>query len=172
MNDYGIATASDTVRLERVLPGPIERVWAYLTESEKRGQWLASGNMEMREGGKVELVFDHDRLSDERYPEDYKKYKGARYGGRVRRFEPPRVLAYTWSDDGHSSEVTFELSPQGDDVLLVLTHRKIADRKSMVSFSSGWDAHFGILADLLKGEKPRPFWTTHAKLEKEYEQRI
>lgn len=25
-----------TVRFERLLPGPIERVWAYLTELEKR----------------------------------------------------------------------------------------------------------------------------------------
>src|SRR5262245_18404599 len=24
----------------RVLPGPIERVWAYLTEPEKRGKWF------------------------------------------------------------------------------------------------------------------------------------
>jgi hypothetical protein len=28
--------------------------------------------------------------------------------------------------------------------------------------------HTGILADVLNGVEPRPFWTTHAKLEKEY----
>ena len=33
MSDYGERTAPGTVRLTRVLPGPIERVWAHLTES-------------------------------------------------------------------------------------------------------------------------------------------
>lgn len=33
---YATLPAPATVRIERVLPGPVERVWAYLTESEKR----------------------------------------------------------------------------------------------------------------------------------------
>ena len=41
MNDIGTSkmgtsTEPGTVRLERLLPGPIERAWAYLTESDKR----------------------------------------------------------------------------------------------------------------------------------------
>ena len=27
-----------TVKMERLLPGPVERVWAYLTESKKRAR--------------------------------------------------------------------------------------------------------------------------------------
>jgi uncharacterized protein YndB with AHSA1/START domain len=46
--------ASDTVRFERTLPGPIERVRAFLTVSDKRAQWLAAGEMELRIGGSVE----------------------------------------------------------------------------------------------------------------------
>jgi len=34
--------APATMRLERLLPGPVERVWAYLTESEKRAAWPSS----------------------------------------------------------------------------------------------------------------------------------
>jgi DNA-binding transcriptional ArsR family regulator len=52
MNDYGVVTEPGTVRLERVLPGPIERVWAYLTESVQRRKWLAVGPMELRVGGR------------------------------------------------------------------------------------------------------------------------
>lgn len=33
---YATMPAPATVRIERILPGLIERVWAYLTESEKR----------------------------------------------------------------------------------------------------------------------------------------
>ena len=43
MNDYGVLTAPDTLRIERLLPGPIERVWQYLTDSDKRATWLAVG---------------------------------------------------------------------------------------------------------------------------------
>ena len=32
----------------------------------------------------------------------------------------------------------------------------------------GGDAHTGLLEDILKGVEPRPFWTTHAALEKQY----
>lgn len=38
MSDYGTHSEPNTLRLERVLPGPIERVWEYLTDSEKRAR--------------------------------------------------------------------------------------------------------------------------------------
>ena len=41
----GVFDGTQVVRFERLLPGPIERVWAYLTESDKRSLWLASGAM-------------------------------------------------------------------------------------------------------------------------------
>ena len=37
-----------TIRFERLLPGPVERVWAYLTESKKRATWLAAGEFDLR----------------------------------------------------------------------------------------------------------------------------
>src|SRR5260370_33738585 len=72
-NEYGAVTEPGTVRLERVLPGPIERVWAYLTEPEKRGKWLASGAMELRAGGQEEYVFNHSELSSEKTPPEEDK---------------------------------------------------------------------------------------------------
>ena len=64
-NEYGVVPEPGTVRFERLLPGPIERIWAYLTDSEKRGRWLASGAMELREGGRVTLEFKHKTLSSQ-----------------------------------------------------------------------------------------------------------
>jgi uncharacterized protein YndB with AHSA1/START domain len=89
--------------------------------------------------------------------------------GRITACEPPRLLSFTFGDAG---EVTFELSPRGNDVLLVLTHRELKDRAMMVSVASGWHSHLAILIDNLHGVAPRPFWTTHAKMEAEYETRI
>jgi uncharacterized protein YndB with AHSA1/START domain len=66
MSEFGTFTKPGTVRLERLLPGPIERIWAYLTEPDKRAVWLAGGPMELRVGGRVELQFHHADLSARR----------------------------------------------------------------------------------------------------------
>jgi uncharacterized protein YndB with AHSA1/START domain len=172
MSEYGVVTEPGTVRIQRVLPGPIERVWAYLTESEKRGAWLASGDMEPRVGGQVHLHFRNSELSahGEAPPEKHREHACRDdSSGRVTAWEPPRRLGYTWSG---GSEVTFELTTRETDVLLVLTHRRLAAREAMLSVSAGWHAHLDILGDKLEGREPRPFWSTHARLENEYEQRI
>ena len=171
MNEFGVVTHPDTVRIERLLPGPIERVWDYLTDSKKRGTWLATGKMELRVGGKVELNFHHADLSAEKAPpEKFKKMeRGHIMDGTITACDPPRLLSYTF---GEAGEVTFELTPKGKNVLLVLTHRRLADRKTMVSVSTGWHSHLAILIDVLNGDEPRPFWTTVTKMEAEYEKRI
>jgi uncharacterized protein YndB with AHSA1/START domain len=176
MNDYGVLTEPGTLRLERVLPGPIERVWEFLTDGEKRGKWLASGQMDLRVGGPVELTFDNSHLTGrfEAAPEKYKELeKKASFTGRVTRCEAPRLLAYTWAESwGGDSEVTFELTPRGQDVLMILTHRRLEGRDTLISVASGWHTHIGILIDVLSGRSPAAFWSTHARLEADYEQRL
>jgi uncharacterized protein YndB with AHSA1/START domain len=175
MNEFGVLTEARTIRFQRVLPGPIERVWAFLTESDKRGRWLASGPMELRVGGPVELNFRHAELSPhaEAPPEKYRKIEhGFTSHGRITRCDPPRLLSFTWDEGGVDSEVTFELSPRGEDVLLVLTHRRLGDRATMLSVAGGWHTHLGVLVDDLNGRERRPFWSTHAALEAEYQRRL
>ena len=36
MSGHGELLDENTVRFERLLPGPIDRIWQYLTESDKR----------------------------------------------------------------------------------------------------------------------------------------
>jgi uncharacterized protein YndB with AHSA1/START domain len=175
MSEFGVVTGARTLCIRRVLPGPVERIWAYLTESEKRGRWLASGPMELRVGGRVELNFRNAELSPhvEATPEKYKKWEeGASVHGRITRCSPPRLLSYTWSEPSGESEVTFELTPQGEDVLLVLTHRRLGSRATMVNVAGGWHTHLGILIDRLEGRDPRPFWSTFERLEAEYQRRL
>jgi uncharacterized protein YndB with AHSA1/START domain len=180
-DDYGIVTGRDTIRFERLFPGPIERVWAYLTESEKRGTWFASGPMELRVGGKAEFLFDHASLSPTKEPVPARfadKAGGVRMYGEITRCEPPHVLAYTFGQNkfgrgpSEDSEVTFELSPQGDKVRLLLTHRRLKDRKALLGVAGGWHTHLAIMADNLEGRVPRPFWSSHERIEKEYEERL
>lgn len=155
-SEFGVVTELATIRFERLLPGPVERVWAYLTESDKRDKWLATGDMDLRVGGRVELSFRHADLSPhaEKIPDKYKQLEnGASFTGRITRCEPPRLLSHTWAEGwGGDSEVTFELTPRGKDVLLVVTHRRLGDREAMLSVAGGWHTHLGILADVLNGK--------------------
>jgi len=172
MNDYGNLVGADAVRFERLLPGPIDRLWAYLTDPDKRSRWFAGGPMELCVGGQVELVFRNAQFAadDDPPPPKYAAYTvEGRMHGHVVACEPPRLLAYTVSEsDGEESEVRFELTPRGKDVLLVLTHRRIATRDALLGFSGGWHAHLCILRARLLGEQPAGFWRTHTRLEAEY----
>lgn len=172
--EFGVVTEAGTVRFERLLPGPIERVWSYLTESEKRGTWLAAGPMELRVGGGVELHFRNADLSPviEETPPRYKDTGcGGAHSCRITQCDPPRLLSMTWPGNTES-EVTFELEPRGDKVLLALTHRRLTDRADMLNVAGGWHTHLDILVDKLNGRTPRPFWSTHARLAAEYERRL
>ena len=172
MNDYATRIAPDAIRLERLLPGPIDRVWAFLTESDKRARWLAAGEMELKPGGKVELNFDHNRISPEPTPAKYRDMPMG-FTGKVMRCDPPRLLMFSWMEShGSHSEVTFELAERVDKVLLTITHRKLEDRNALLSVSGGWDVHVGILEDVLTDQAPRGFWSSHAKREQEYAARF
>lgn len=179
MNDHGTLIADDTIRFERLLSGPIERVWAFLTESDKRGQWLAAGPMASGAGGDVALHFRNAELSegDDPAPEKYRDYEntGSMFG-RITRCEPPHHLSYTWTDlpgeiEEEDSEVSFELTAEGDQVRLVLIHRRLQAHE-LLSVAGGWHTHLGILEDRLAGRAPRPFWRTHTRLEAEYAEKL
>lgn len=170
-DDFGKRTAPAEVTLVRVLPAPVERVWSYLTDSGKRGRWLASGVLEPRVGGTIELNFLHANLSEEKTPPA--KYAamaaGHRMTGKVTKYEPPRVLAYTWEGEDELSEVTFTLAPEGAGrTRLVIRHAKLGNAEMERSVAAGWHVHVAILLAELEGAKPPPFWSTHAKLENEY----
>ena len=174
MDDHGVVTAPGTLRIERLLPGPIERVWAYITEPEKRRLWLAGGPMALKAGGTAALQFRHAELSPtkEKIPERYKALEnGQTVTGTILRCEPPRLLSMTWLH-GSTTEVTFELTKKGDDVLLVVTHKRIDGRGTLIGVSGGWHTHLGILVDRLAGRTPRPFWSVHEALVGGYGERF
>lgn len=173
--DYGIVTEAGAIRFERLLPGPIERVWAYLTESAKRRTWLAEGPMELRPCGTVEMTWRNSELAgpDETTPEKFAQYEGYSMTGRVIEADPPRRILFTWpEEEGGESEVGFELAERGDKVLLTLTHRKLATRGLMVGVAGGWHSHLAMLEARLEGRDPPPFWPLVERVEREYEARV
>lgn len=169
--DYGVVTEAGTVRFERLLPGPIERVWAYLTESDKRARWLAHGDMDLRPGGEMEYVWRNWELAlpGETAPDGHGGDKEHRMKGHIVRVEPPHLLVHTWDEESSDSEVSFELTEVGDKVRLVLTNRRLPDRKNLVGVSGGWHGHLDVLQEVLEGGERTPFWDNIARLDAHYE---
>lgn len=166
---YGELIEPATVRLERMLPGPIERVWAYLTESDLRGQWLAVGEMDLRVGGKVQLTWRNDELTGHREPRPEGIEPTHSMETTVIRIDPPRLLTFGWNG---GSDVTFELEPRGDEVRLTVTHRRARDRSQLLGVSAGWHAHLDVLAARLEGDDPPLFWKSWTQLRAAYDARL
>lgn len=169
MSEYGVRIAPDAVRLERILPGPPERVWKYLTEEDKRSTWFGGGEIDWTVGATSRLLFQHENLSGEATPERFQTEECAWLDIMITACDPPRLLSYVWgAGNPAASEVRFELSQEGADTRLVLTHFRLANREEMLSVSPGWHAHVNILEDRLNGVEPRGFWTNYLRLEAEY----
>lgn len=180
MNNDAFASvlADDTIELKRLLPGPIERVWEYIVNGEKRARWLAGGDDIGEVGEKFTIVFRHGTLSDveEETPDAYKKSdspEGISGDCEVVVKNPPHEVAFTWDEEEEdSSIVTFTLTPQADKVLLTVIHRKLKTPEMMAGVSAGWHAHLGIMVDVLEGKPARGFWTTHEILDTQYRKRL
>lgn len=158
------------VRLVRLLPGPIERVWDFITDPEKRARWFCGGMLEQKVGGRFVFAMHHKNLApDETPPAEYAKVQdpGVTFEGRVLQCEAPRLLVFTFGGD--DSVVTFDLQPEGDKVRLLVIHRASGeDLKEVGSFASGWHIHFSMLIALLENAPRPPFWSMHAKLKPMY----
>lgn len=168
LDAYGVLTEPATLKIQRLLPGPIERVWAYLTESDLRRQWLAAGAMEMKVGAPFELVWRNDELSNPpgQRPPGFGDER--RMQSRIIELDPPRKLAFAWEGTG---DVSFELEPRGNEVLLTVIHRRLPDRPILLRVR-GWHTHLDILVARATEQKPAPFWDSWSRLHEAYDRRI
>jgi len=169
LDAHGVLTEPTTLKIQRLLPGPIERVWAYLTESDLRRQWLAAGDMTMQVGAPVELVWRNDELTSppgtrpSGFPDEH------RMQSQITELDPPRKLAITW---GNTGGVSFELEPEGDEVLLTVIHRRLPDRATLLNVSAGWHMHLDLLVARATGRTSAPFWDGWSQLKQEYDKRL
>lgn len=166
---HGVLMEPMTLQIQRLLPGPIERVWAYITDAELRRKWLAAWTMELRPGAPFTFTWRNGELSDQpgERPEGFSSEHSL--DCEVLEVDAPRRLVISW---GRSDGVTFELAPAGERVLLTVTHRRLPDRDTLLSVSAGWHAHLDVLATRLEGASPAPFWASWLQLKAAYEARI
>lgn len=169
LDAYGVLTEPATLKIQRLLPGPVERVWAYLTQGELRRQWLAAGRMEMKVGAPFEFVWRNDELSNPPaqrptgFPEEH------RMQSRITQLDPPHELSFTWEGSG---DVSFLLEQRGNEVLLTVIHRRLPDRETLLKVAGGWHMHLDVLIARATGKEPTPFWDGWSRLKQEYDRRM
>jgi uncharacterized protein YndB with AHSA1/START domain len=143
MNETTVFSRAAGVRMERLLPGPIERVWEHLTNTQLLAAWFGEhSTIEPRQGGAVRLMNGHIR-------------------GTVTQWHPPTQLTYTWNvfepsdaPDAMSrypeSYLALTLEARGDNVLLVLNHLPVLEPFEKQN-AMGWHTFLDILSDTLDG---------------------
>jgi uncharacterized protein YndB with AHSA1/START domain len=180
MDDFAERIDAQTVRFVRILPGPIERVWEYLWDGKKRGEWFASGAMPTKIGESFQMHFKHSELSPHSADPPEKMAEMDRTGHTSHNillaYEPPYRLVFTFGPQARGySEVEFRLEPEGDPqdqkVRLTLTHSKIPDRQYAVDVSGGWHTHLHILEARAHGRVPPAFWDIWRRYDGVYDKR-
>lgn len=166
---YGRLTEPATLRIQRLLPGPAERVWAYLIDGELRRKWLAAGALGTGIDADFELVWRNDDLSDAPTRRPAGMDAESRMQCRVIAYEPQRRLSFTWIGSGN---VTIELEPSGAHVLLTLIHERLPGRDTLVSVSAGWHAHLDLLVAAMDGGQRPSFWEHWLALRNDYDSRL
>lgn len=181
MDQFANKLDDHTIQFVRILPGPIEKIWSYLADSDKRGEWFAKGELPDKVGEPFELRFKHSELSPHSAPppERMKEVdaKGHSATNILLKKEPPHLLTFTFGpstrDHAERSEVEFRLSQEGDPkdnkVRLTLTHSKIPDAEYRTNVTGGWHSHLAVLQYRAEGKVPPAFWDVWRQSQSVYE---
>ncbi|QTL02718.1 SRPBCC domain-containing protein [Aquabacter sp. L1I39] len=164
------------VRFERLLPAPPARVWAYLTQSDKRALWLAAGDMPTEVGAPFDLHYANGTLTGGAPPRQdrLKAFDGPISSSHVLlAMEPPHRLAFSWGGRREpQSRVTFELEAAGAGTKLTVIHERLPDARETVMVSSGWHTHLAVLVDVLAERRTVDFWPLFEDMEGVYAGRV
>ena len=168
VEEFASLRNGSTLVIQRWLPGPVERIWDYLTQGEMRRKWLAAGQMTLTPGATFELIWCNDELSDvaDHRPAGFAEEQ--RMQSRIIAVEPMRLLTFGWGN----GDVTIQLEPRGDKVLLTLTHRGLEASSDPSMEAAGWHMHLDILDALAAGRNAGSFWSGWTKLRSIYQARL
>jgi uncharacterized protein YndB with AHSA1/START domain len=168
IDDFATMTDGSTLVIQRWLPGPVERVWRYLTDSDLRRKWLAAGEMELVAGAPLELVWRNDTLSDADDPRPAAFPEEQRMASDIVAVDPMRMLTIAWG----KGQVTFALREKADRVQLTITHTGLDSKATRQMIAGGWHMHLDILAARLSGTERPSFWSGWNRLQGLYDSRL
>jgi uncharacterized protein YndB with AHSA1/START domain len=137
------------LRLERTFDAAPEMVFDAWVEREQASKWFGPHGytvplceMDAQVGGTYRMCM--------REPDGTDHFVTGTY---IEISRPDRlVYTWAWEEDGvvgHATEVTIELSANGDKTDLVLTHRGFESEDGMNGHKMGWNSSFESLDELL-----------------------
>jgi uncharacterized protein YndB with AHSA1/START domain len=133
----GKAGDRQELRFERRLAHPVEDVFDAITKPERVALWIGTVKHDLREGGRYWLRFDKTRNNV--------------VEGTITRYQPPTLFEHTWEDPedpGATPDVVrWELRPEGDGCVLILTHTTDKPTEAI----SGWHSLLESLPGALEG---------------------
>ena len=129
-----------SLRLERLIAAPVERVYDYWTRAELLARWLAPGEVVVADSD-VDLQPGGAWFVTMRHPDGHT----STVEGIYLALEPPHRLVFTWgSNDSHcaagqgETEVEIALAEVPGGTRLVLTHTKFATVEQRDRHEMGW----------------------------------
>jgi len=167
-DDFGKLTAPSTLTIQRWLPGPVDRLWSYLTDSDKRAKWLAAGDMTLAPGAPLELIWRNAEISDANDPMPPGFNAEQRMQTHIIAADPMRMLSFAWG----AGTVTFELTPKDDKVLLTVTHTGLSATRGLTQISAGWHIHLDILRAVISDTPAPSFWSGWTARHVDYTERL
>lgn len=128
-----------TLRFERWLDHPPEKVWRALTDKREVPHWFPAEIHGVREeGARLRFVFPND--------------EGPPTEGHMLVFDPPRTMEFDWNRE----ILRFDLEERDGGTFLVFTHT-FTDVAKSARDASGWTVCLDALEKCLHGEEAEPF---------------
>jgi len=142
--------ADAPIRIERIIPAPIEEVFSAWTDPESMSLWLspighADVEVDPRVDGRFRVVMVGADVSIE-------------HSGEYLVFDPPRVLSFTWRSPytgPEASVVTVTLTPEGETTRMVLVHERLP-AEQVTPHEEGWGSILDRLGELLSSAVADP----------------
>lgn len=137
MNDLALDTT--TVTLERRFNASQQIVWDFVTKPENMVLWWGHDGWTMK---------SHELDFTRTGPWHAHMLSGEgntfHVSGAVTEVSPTDHVSFTWAwhdadgTRGHESEVTFTVTPDGDDTIFTLHHTGLQDEETARSHGGGW----------------------------------
>jgi uncharacterized protein YndB with AHSA1/START domain len=129
------------------IAAPVERVWNALVDSDVTRQYWGHEN---RSDWKPGSRWEHVRIGPDNVVD---------IAGKVIEIDPPHRLVTSWhapdgeGDSARTSQVTYEITPMGEESKLVVTHSDLNEPGMRAGVSAGWPLVLSSLKSFLESGK-------------------
>jgi serine/threonine protein kinase len=146
-------TPTTSIRLEKNIPAPVERVFELWTDPRNMDDWYAPsddfgptiGEIDLEVGGRYRVGMLQPGQKERIF-----------VSGQYCQIDAPRTLSFTWAweppkGDFNRTQVTVEFHARGETTDLVLIHERFRNEGSRDGHAKGWQGCLDRLARKLGG---------------------